>query len=60
MTNYHSYALNDIAILHLDGEVCLNEYVQPACLPNPNYGIDIPSSSNISCVYASGWVNLFN
>ena len=44
---------NDIAILQLAEAVTFNEYVQPACMPNPSYG-SYPSDD--SAAYTSGWV----
>jgi hypothetical protein len=52
--NYNSNQYsNDVAIYFLSSRMKFNEYVQPACLPNPSYGI---YPANNSSVYASGWV----
>jgi secreted trypsin-like serine protease len=48
---------NDVAIYLLSSPIEFNDYVQPACLPAPSYGI-YPTTN--STVYASGWVSFFN
>lgn len=48
--------LNDIAIYKLKTPVELNQYVQPACLPNPNSAIVQPTIN--ANVFASGWGTL--
>ncbi len=46
--------LNDIAIFILSEPVEFTDNVQPACLPNPDYGSSFPLA-NVTA-YASGWV----
>ena len=48
--------MNDIAILQLAKPVRFNEYIQPACMPNPSYD-SYPPNNPIKPAYASGWVN---
>ena len=55
--NYDSITfLNDLAILKLSQPVTFTPYIQPACLPNPSYGL-YPSVDTSTTVYASGWVS---
>jgi secreted trypsin-like serine protease len=46
--------LNDISIYKLKTPVELNQFVQPACLPNPDSGSSQPPTN--AYVFASGWV----
>ena len=49
--------LNDIAIFQLEKPIKFNEYVQPACMPNPSYGSYPDNVTNPA--FTSGWVNIF-
>ena len=46
--------MNDVALYILANPVSFNQYVQPACLPNPALGSYPPVNT---AVYASGWVD---
>lgn len=46
-------SLNDIAIIKLKDEVILNNYIQTACLPDPNIK-NYPNQANIDA-WAAGW-----
>ena len=51
---------NDIALITLMQPIQFNQYIQPACLPNPSYGLVYPDQYSNVAAYASGWVTILN
>uniref|UniRef100_A0A665VJP1 Suppressor of tumorigenicity 14 protein homolog n=1 Tax=Echeneis naucrates TaxID=173247 RepID=A0A665VJP1_ECHNA len=49
--DYNDYTFNnDIALMELDGEITLNQYIWPICLPSPTY--DVPAGQE---AWITGW-----
>ena len=48
--------LNDIALFLLSSPIQFNQYIQPACLPNPSYGSVYPTT--VQTAYLQGWVRI--
>lgn len=51
---------NNIAIFILSKPIQFNEYIQPACLPNPSYGTVYPTTTMDAYVAGWGFLSLTN